>query len=360
MTRSQRQLSIPPKVKVGLFVCCLVILFASLAGIVLYSTSSPVPIEGSSPTLYATQCRDDLCLNLKQVLKKAKKTILVIIFSLTDQEIIHTLQAKAEEGVQITVIYDASASRGLQQRLGNNIRTIKRQGLSGLMHRKIVVVDESLIWAGSANLTSSSLRRHDNLVMGLHAPNIAQVIHAKAERIIQHKPPQEAQSNSFLVDGQPIELWFVPEDRQALDRLIQLIRGAEKTIRIAMYTWTHPLITEEIINAHRRGITVEAALDRQMSHGANARAVHKLEAHGIPLGFNKGSQLLHHKFAWIDDSILVMGSANWTKAAFARNEDCLLILHQLTEKQRRFMSTLWDHVKSEGQIPSKFLRACGE
>lgn len=231
------------------------------------------------------------------------------------------------------------------------------------MHRKIIVIDDSLVWLGSANLTSASLRRYDNLLMGLHAPAIAQLITAKAEDIIYRRHPKETPSNDFLIEGQRIEFWFLPEDIRALDRLLQLIREAQKTLRVAMYTWTHPLIAHEVINARNRGVDVEIALDRQMSHGANAPIVRKLQAQGIRMGFNQSSQLLHHKFAYIDENILVMGSANWTKAAFTRNEDCFIVLHELTDKQKSIMNTLWYHIRNESQIPScedrEFLPACG-
>lgn len=124
-THKDQRKHIPAKLKLGMFICSLIALFLCLLGVGLYSTSASLPIEGRPPELYATQCRDDLCLHLKQALKEAKKTILVVIFALTDKEIIQTLRAKAEEGVKITVIYDSSASSGLKGKLGKTFKQSK-------------------------------------------------------------------------------------------------------------------------------------------------------------------------------------------------------------------------------------------
>ena len=61
-------------------------------------------------------------------------------------------------------------------------------------------------------------------------------------------------------------------------------------------------------------------------------------------------QLLHHKFILIDDQTLLVGSANWTKAAFYKNSDCFLILHNLTDDQKTFMNRLWTRLEAESTL----------
>jgi phosphatidylserine/phosphatidylglycerophosphate/cardiolipin synthase-like enzyme len=352
--RKRKAPPLPKKYKNLLFILSLILLIAGLIETGVTASTSSLPIEGTSPKLYASQCNDDLGMNLKQALNSAKESILVIIYGLSDQEVIRTLKEKAQQGIQVTVIYDDSASKGLQQKLGNKIRAVPRMGIAGLMHRKIVVIDQKQVWIGSANMTHASLRMHDNLVMGMHAPVIAEVIAAKAATIIKStKTTQKELPRDFILNGQHLELWFISEDKEALDRLIQLVRSAKKTVRVAMYTWTHPLLAEEVVRAHQRGVKVEVALDRQMSQVTNALVVQKLKQNGIPIGFNKGAQLFHHKFAYIDGSTLAMGSANWTKAAFTRNEDVFIILHQLNEEQQFLMEDLWKRIKSECRIQSE-------
>jgi phosphatidylserine/phosphatidylglycerophosphate/cardiolipin synthase-like enzyme len=62
---------------------------------------------------------------------------------------------------------------------------------------------------------------------------------------------------------------------------------------------------------------------------------------------SQGQQLLHHKWAIVDEEQWIMGSANWTKAAFAKNEDFLLILSTLTKEQIQFLNRLWSTLEIE-------------
>ena len=81
--------------------------------------------------------------------------------------------------------------------------------------------------------------------------------------------------------------------------------------------------------------------------GASAKVAALLKKGGIPVKCNRGGNLLHHKFMYIDGKTLVNGSANWTKAAFEKNDDCFIILHDLTDTQREFMDKLWAVIDSE-------------
>ena len=47
----------------------------------------------------------------------------------------------------------------------------KTKQCKGLMHKKIVVIDKRLIFLGTANLTTTSLRHHANVMgLGLRSP----------------------------------------------------------------------------------------------------------------------------------------------------------------------------------------------
>lgn len=343
---------LPRSLKIASFFAALLVLFFGLIEASLSTLSPSLPAQGRPPQLYATQCGDDLCLNIKQALKKAKESILIEIYSLTDKQIAQILREKADEGVKVTVLYDKSASPNLKTTLGKKIKTISRKNISGLMHRKIIVIDQSQVWLGSANLTYASLRMHDNLILGLHAPAVAELLTEKSSRFLLVKPSSKRSRQNFMISGQQIRFWFLPEDHDSLESLLGLIRGAEKTIKIAMYTWTHPQIAEEVVKAFHKGVDVQIALDRQMSHGANSKIVEILKKNQIPLGFNKGDQLLHHKFAYIDGSKLAMGSANWTRAAFSKNDDIFFILEPLSDEQIKVMETLWNAIIKECEIPS--------
>jgi cardiolipin synthase len=77
-----------------------------------------------------------------------------------------------------------------------------------------------------------------------------------------------------------------------------------------------------------------------------------VEERRIPGRLNTGNKLLHYKFAYIDETILVNGSANWTNAAFKVNDDYFIVLYPLTPEQQAKMNKLWSVIVKESEKPS--------
>jgi phosphatidylserine/phosphatidylglycerophosphate/cardiolipin synthase-like enzyme len=277
------------------------------------ATTPSLPAPTDPPRFYSTQLRDDLQLTLSGAIDRAEHSVHLAIYTLTDRKILRALHNAAARGCAVTVAYDAKAGRPKLSPLVER-RPAKPKGL---MHRKILVIDDHEVWLGSANFTYESLRIHDNLIVAISSPQLASdLIDAITGR--QTRAPPRLYEND-------IELWLLPEDKGALNRLIDLIDTAQTRIRVAMFTWTHPALTEAIIRAHRRGLDVHISLDQTSAAGASAPALARLHEEGVKVLTSVGPGLLHHKLALIDDT-LVLGSANWTRSAFTRNDDCFLIL----------------------------------
>lgn len=301
-----------------------------------------------TPLLLSNHTSDNLQSSYVSAISHAKQSILLMIFALTDDSVIQVLRQKSQEGIPVKVICDAKASPNIVQKLGPKIEVVRRFA-KGLMHLKILVIDDKECWIGSANLTSESLNMHGNLVVALANGPLAHTLAEKASTLKEYEREGEVPHQEFLVNGQPIELSFLPDDRKASQRIKQLIRTAKKTIRVAMFTWTRFDLAKEIIDAHKRDVKVEIVLDNSSSKGASAKIAELFQKEHIPFALSKGTALLHHKFMWIDDHTLEIGSANWTKAAFTQNDDCFLILHNLNEEQRKQMQNIWESIKRNSE-----------
>jgi phosphatidylserine/phosphatidylglycerophosphate/cardiolipin synthase-like enzyme len=262
------------------------------------------------------------------------------MFGLTDPAILKALAEKIEAKIPTTLYYDPSGSGNIRKTLPKaEIHPIFQ---SGFMHQKILILDEEKIFLGSANFTTPSLRMHDNLVVGLASHKIA--------RFLKEKTPGSHGHLRSLVGGQEVEIWLLPDPKgHALADLKKKLRTARRTLRIALFTLTHKDLTEELIRAKKRGVNVTVVIDLHSALGASARSIEALEASNVRVLYSQGVQLLHHKFVYIDEQTLVSGSANWTKAAFAKNSDSLLILHNLNKDQRRFMNRLWRRLETSGK-----------
>ncbi len=262
------------------------------------------------------------------------------MFGLSDRPILSALSKKIGENVPTTIYYDTGGSPKIFRYLhGSDLHPIKN---GGLMHQKILVLDDETVFIGSANMTTASLRMHDNLVIGFVSKTVAQ--------FLQQHAPYTSGYLKAMVGGQEMELWLLPDPRgSALTELRKKIRQANRSIRIALFTFTHPGLVEELIDAHKRGVTVTVIIDLHSGLGASAKAIEKLKNAGLDVHLSQGVQLLHHKFIYIDEQTLITGSANWTKAAFYKNSDCILTLHHLNAEQKKFMNRLWNTVKTSAQ-----------
>lgn len=307
------------------------------------ATSVELP-DGSTPLkLYSTELRDDLTLAYTDAIRNAEKSVTLIIYTLTETKIFNALKAKSEEGCSVKVICDAKTSQGIEKRLGRRVKVLKRF-TSGLMHQKILIVDGHTTWIGSANMTQGSLRHYGNLVTAIHDKAIATLALAKANSFTSDDRLMLMPHRTFSVADQKIELSFLPDDTLAVERLKSLLQSAKKTVRIAMFTFTHLDLAHEIIKAKKRGVKVEVVVDSNNAIGCGAKVFDLLERNGVSIKCGRGNVLMHHKFMYLDEHILVNGSANWTLRAFSENDDCFFILHQLDEDQRQFMNRLWDAI----------------
>lgn len=300
------------------------------------------PELNQAPRLYSNQIRDDLRLYFANAIDGAKKSVVVSVYTMTDPVIIASLRRKAKEGVPVTVISDATTANGLKEKLGSHIN-VDLKFIKGIMHRKILVVDGEQVWIGSANMTTESLRMHGNLVIGLVDPQVAHFIE---ENLFQNGYPYQR----FNYQGQEVEISFQPQDREGMYRIEQLIRSAKKSVKIAMFTWTNKDLAQAVIDVRKRGIDVQVVMDRQQASSASGKIAALLQKRDIPVRLSNGPGLLHHKFVYIDGTILESGSANWTRAAFTQNEEVFVILRNLTVEQQKQMDALWNAILQESSL----------
>lgn len=298
--------------------------------------------------LYSNQTQDDLTACYSEAIGSAKHSITFVIYALTDRAIVEALKERSNAGIPVYLVCDAQASKGIRQLNGKNVTIVRRAG-PGLTHQKILIVDEQKIYIGSANMTGDSLRLHGNLITELDNASLASAMTTKIKGMDEDARAISLPPQYLTMGEQPVEFWDLPEDPSAANRIKELIRTAKKTIKVAMFTWTRQDFTKELIKAANRGVDVQVVIDRYSGKGASAKIVKMLADGGIDVRLSIGQGLLHHKFAWIDDDILINGSANWTLSAFTKNDDCFLIISSLTQAQNAKMVKLWRVIRTESE-----------
>lgn len=283
--------------------------FSLLLFAVYASVSTEHPSEKNPVVIYSTHSKDDLHLLVCQAIRSAKKSININTYTLSDKTVIRLLKKKAQEGITVTLTYDGKTTPPLPPPIINH----PWHG-QGLMHRKILLIDETFVYLSSANLTESSLKMHDNVMVGLWDPPLAS--------FLTH-PQENSYQNCF---------YFLPS-KEALHFLLKNIKSAKESLDVALFTLTQKDLVEALIEAHQKGLKVRVKLDRYSLKGASQKMATRLKNAGVPLIISEGMQLYHHKWVLIDKKIWIMGSANWTGAAFSKNKDFIFCLENVNNKK---------------------------
>jgi phosphatidylserine/phosphatidylglycerophosphate/cardiolipin synthase-like enzyme len=304
-----------------------------------------LPTSDNPLLFYSNEINKDIKEAILHSIEEAKESILVIVYTLTDDDVISALKRKSDEGLEVKVITDRGGYKKSKNRLGVNTRLIKRKP-QGIMHQKVIVIDKALVWLGSSNLTYDSLVRHNNLMNAVWHPDLAQKFWDRAslmgpKGVLPYFEPYRCQAKENL-----IELWITPNP-QGIKKIGSLIDQAERTLKIGLFTWTHNELRKYVQDAKKRGVKVEVILDAMQSKGTHIETVKKLLAKKIKVGINKHKGLFHHKMLWIDDKILVHGSLNWTVSAFTKNDDLFIIVENLNDDQTALVNSMWETLKKQ-------------
>jgi len=107
--------------------------------------------------------------------------------------------------------------------------------------------------------------------------------------------------------------------------IVDAIDLAEKTVDIAIYSFTDTYIAEAVLEADRRGVKVRILMDKLQAAGKYALDEFLIEA-DLFVCVDKRSGAMHHKFVVIDEMLVITGSYNWTANANKKNNENLLMI----------------------------------
>lgn len=309
------------------------------------------PKEGGQVLLISNTTGNDLSKTMIHAINSARKSIFLSIFNISDNKVISALNQKANEGVQISLYTDAHASWPGIKLLDKQIK-MHLWKTGALMHQKILVIDKEEVYLGSANFSWNSLNVHRNLILAFKNDDAAHFIVEHLE--CSDQAHMLSPCKTINIGSQEAEIWMLPSSQDLAKRVISLMEGAKKTIRVAMFTWTRDDFAEVLVKSALKGVHVEVICDRSNGKKTPNSCIDILSKAGINPYIYQGPGLLHHKFLWIDGEALLSGSANWTKAAFTKNRESCVLLKNLTETQKQVMNSLWESLKKESIYSSKF------
>lgn len=113
---------------------------------------------------------------------------------------------------------------------------------------------------------------------------------------------------------------------------------------IAIYTLTNDKIYAAIEEAYKRGIKVRIITDDECCKMGGS-VIARCAAIGIPTKTDDSARAnMHHKFAVIDNSVVITGSFNWTNQAVKINQENIIFYEskELAAKYTDEYNRLWD------------------
>jgi len=120
------------------------------------------------------------------------------------------------------------------------------------------------------------------------------------------------------------EVYFSLSDNPQKE-IIKNINQARAFINIAMYIFTDREIALPLVKAQERGVKVRLYLDQDQVDYQYSQSRFLVQK-GIKTRVSSNKYIMHHKFAIIDNRILLTGSYNWTFSANNRNDENLMVI----------------------------------
>ena len=266
-------------------------------------------------------------------IESASKTLDVCVYDLDLPAVAKALIAAQQRKVKVRVIvaqenaekaYDVADELAQMDKL--KMLTLAHNR-SGLMHNKFMIADGERVWTGSYNFTRNCSYFNDNHAVVLESRELAENYETEWREIFEKRHGKRfaypTPHPEVVVGGTVIRNVFTPED-DVRGAIVAEMAKATNEIAMMAFSFADRDMTEAVRAALKRGVRPMILLDSGLAKhpGSNTR---ELEAMGANVRMSPGVRL-HHKVIVIDRETVVLGSANFSSAAFDRNDENVLIV----------------------------------
>jgi phosphatidylserine/phosphatidylglycerophosphate/cardiolipin synthase-like enzyme len=111
------------------------------------------------------------------LIRDAQESIHFMAYSFTADDIGGALRDQAQNGLLVSGVMDqgqVASNQGTEYDLfGQALLDVRLDGISGLMHHKVIIIDEQIVITGSYNFTASAETRNDENVVIIFDPDVA-------------------------------------------------------------------------------------------------------------------------------------------------------------------------------------------
>jgi hypothetical protein len=235
----------------------------------------------------------------------------------------------------------------------------RREKVPNLSHNKFMVLRNaagtpSFVMAGSMNFTRGGVSFQNNVMHIIQNQRLAAVYAAAFELLFADDTPGLRAFNSQwrVLSGGNVEVNFSPHtvgQRIDLDRYVQLVQAAKSSIVFATFratddaliaALTKPADPKVVVRGLVDDVHTQTPGDVRLFHEAHEARPNVVAATNL-FGINNlleerrregFAPFVHHKFIVLDfdtpESVVITGSANYSKNSTEKNDENTLILHR--------------------------------
>ena len=249
----------------------------------------------------------------------AQVRVLVEMYELGREDVLLQLGEAVGRGVGVRVITDPTVAESRRSvAVLDSLRVPQRvYPIDDVRHQidhvKLLIVDE-VAAVGGMNWGKHSDHNHDYVLetrVAIDVDRLVRIFDQDWSLAGGHPSPLAA------VVGEVAQTAPGAEIRWMLQKA--LVRAVRRVLA-EVYTLTDPEVIAELVEAHRRGVTVRVLLDPNQAY--NLRGYSVLRVGGVDVRWYpvpRGT-LLHAKIGLFDGE-LVLGSANWTLSGLGVNHE---------------------------------------
>lgn len=146
------------------------------------------------------------------------------------------------------------------------------------------------------------------------------------------KAKKQSEKESDTHQSEEIIPLVMPDD--GVEPVLELIRSAQSTLLIKQFSFTHPDILEEVLDAHKRGVLIRVMLNRERPDGRCDNAeTHQtlLDAHIDVKWTNPRYKITHEKTIIVDNEKALIATFNLNPKSFGETRDYGVIISNIAQ-----------------------------
>lgn len=269
---------------------------------------------------------------LVEAIDAARLSIDIATYSLSLNSVRNALIRAHERGVTVRAVMESeNMERSDPQRMIAAGIPIFGDNRNGLMHNKFMIIDRTEVWTGSMNFTDSGTYDDNNNLIRIRSKEIVEDYLVEFEEMFNEDmfgPDVVAQTPypTVTIGGTRIDVFFSPDDG-ALAGLAPVLEGAQQSIYFLAYSFTSNQMGEILRQQAEAGIEVAGVMDEEQVRSNQGTEFDPFRQAELDVRRDGIEGLLHHKVFIVDESIVVLGSYNFSQNAEERNDENLLIIY---------------------------------